>query len=57
MTDEKIPRNKRDEIYLLADGNNVLWIPGYRMSGAFKVSEATSRILEIKITMEDNNNG
>ncbi len=57
MTDEKIPKSKRDEIYLLADGNNVLWIPGYRMSGAFKVSDATSRILEITISMEDNNNG
>ena len=56
MTDEKIPSKDRDEIYLLADGNNVIWIPGYRMSGAFKVSEATEKILEIKITMEDKNN-
>ncbi len=49
MTDEKIPQDKRDSIYLLADGNNVIWIPGVRMSGAFKVTETTKRILEINI--------
>ncbi|MBO5623306.1 MAG: hypothetical protein J5959_16950 [Butyrivibrio sp.] len=57
MTDAKIPRNERDEIYLLADGNNVLWVPGYRMSGAFKVSETTKEILAINIDNGGNNNG
>ena len=53
MTDEKIPRSERDEIYLLADGNNILWIPGYRMSGAFKVSDSTQKVLEIKIDIDN----
>ncbi|MBQ9589420.1 MAG: tRNA lysidine(34) synthetase TilS [Butyrivibrio sp.] len=57
MTDAKIPRNERDNIYLLADGNNVLWVPGYRMSGAFKVSETTKEILAINIDNGGNNNG
>ncbi|MCR5556441.1 MAG: tRNA lysidine(34) synthetase TilS [Butyrivibrio sp.] len=49
MTDEKIPRSKRDEMYLLADGSDIIWVPGYRMSGAYKVSENTNRILAINI--------
>ena len=49
MTDEKVPKPKRDEIYLLTDGSNVLWVPGVRMSGAYKISDTTGRILAINI--------
>jgi tRNA(Ile)-lysidine synthase len=49
MTDEKIPKPRRDEMFLLADGNDVIWIPGYRMSGAYKISETTNKILAINI--------
>ena len=46
---EKIPSEKRDTIWLIADGQHILWIVGYRSSYACKVSEQTKRILEIKI--------
>ena len=49
MTDEKIPKTKRDAMYLLTDGNNVLWVPGVRMSGAYKITDTTDRILEVNI--------
>ena len=49
MTDEKIPKTRRDAIYLLTDGNNVLWVPGVRMSGAYKITDTTGRILEVNI--------
>lgn len=49
MTDEKVPQTKRDAIYLLTDGNNVLWVPGVRMSGAYKISDTTEKILEVNI--------
>lgn len=49
MTDEKIPKSKRDNIYLLTDGSNVLWVPGIRMSGAYKISDSTDKILAINI--------
>ncbi|WP_029231337.1 tRNA lysidine(34) synthetase TilS [Butyrivibrio sp. VCB2006] len=49
MTDEKVPKAVRDEIYLLTDGSNVLWVPGIRMSGAYKINDTTGRILEINI--------
>ena len=49
MTDEKIPRAERDEMFLLASGSEVIWLPGYRMSGAYKISETTNKILAINI--------
>jgi tRNA(Ile)-lysidine synthase len=49
MTDEKIPRAERDEMFLLASGSEVIWLPGYRMSGAYKISETTKKVLSINI--------
>ncbi len=57
MTDEKVPKFERDEIYLLTDGNNVLWVPGIRMSGAFKINENTKKILAINIDNGGFSNG
>lgn len=47
---EKIPRELRDEMLLVADGHHIVWIPGRRMSRACQLSNRTKRILEIKIT-------
>ena len=49
MTDEKIPKGERDEMFLLASGSEVIWLPGYRMSGAYKISETTNKVLAINI--------
>ncbi len=48
MIDEKIPRDKRDKIPLLASDSEVWWITGYRMSEGAKVTEQTGRILRIR---------
>jgi len=47
LVNEKVPRQKRDSLLVLADENHVLWIPGYRTSSGFRVEEATKRILEV----------
>ena len=57
FTDVKVPEELRDEMYLLADGDHILWVPGYRMSAAVKVSKDTNSILAIKITNGGNANG
>ena len=57
MTDTKIPIEKRDKIYVLADGDHVLWIPGYRISARTKVSEDTKSILAINIIDGGQNGG
>lgn len=47
--DEKIPSKERDRIPLLADGNHILWIVGYRISAYYKVTEMTKEILSVTI--------
>ena len=49
---EKIPKEERDKLLLLADGSHILWVIGHRMSMAGQVRESTQRILEIQITEE-----
>ena len=49
MIDEKIPINKRDELYILADGGNVLWIPGYRIGDFYKLGDDSDRVLEVTV--------
>ncbi len=50
LIDEKIPAGKRNELLLLADESHVLWIPGYRISEAYKVTENTRTILQVEIS-------
>lgn len=46
MIDEKIPRDQRDSLALLADGSHVMWIIGYRISEYYKIGPDTVRVLE-----------
>lgn len=46
---EKIPVSKRCEIPLIADGNHILWIVGYRISAYYKVTKETKKIVKITI--------
>ena len=46
---EKIPVYKRDETWVLADDNHIMWVPGYRISSFYKITEETKRVLEITI--------
>ena len=48
MIDEKIPRAERDSLPLLADGAHVLWVFGYRISDAVKITENTQRVLHVR---------
>ncbi|MGL5435073.1 MAG: tRNA lysidine(34) synthetase TilS [Lachnospiraceae bacterium] len=47
MIDEKIPRQQRDQISLLAEGNHIVWIVGYRISEYYKITEDTKTILQV----------
>lgn len=47
--DVKIPQKQRDSIPLLCCGQDVLWIVGYRISEAYKVTKETKNIFKIQI--------
>jgi len=49
LINQKIPKSEREEIYFLADGSHIMWIPGYRISEYYKVTEDTVRILEVSV--------
>ncbi len=49
MIDEKIPSRQRDYIPVLAEGNHVLWLVGYRISEYYKVERNTKRILQVQL--------
>lgn len=49
LKQEKIPADLRKTIYVIADDNHILWVPGYRMSEHYKVDCSTKRILQIQI--------
>ncbi|MCR4655043.1 MAG: tRNA lysidine(34) synthetase TilS [Lachnospiraceae bacterium] len=49
LINEKVPANERDSLPLIADGNNIVWIIGRRLSAVYKLGPDTRRVLKIKI--------
>lgn len=45
----KIPSSKRDDILLLCDEENIIWVIGYRMCEKYKIQKDTKEKLTIKI--------
>ena len=47
--DQKVPREDRDRMILLADGNHIMWAVGMRISEEYKITEQTRRILKVQM--------
>lgn len=52
MIDEKIPAAVRDRIPLLADGSHILWVVGYRISWACRITAQTRQVLQVHYRIE-----
>jgi len=46
---EKVPKGERESLPLLVCGQHVLWIPGHRISEAFKVDDKTKTVLQVRL--------
>jgi tRNA(Ile)-lysidine synthase len=46
--DEKIPRNKRDLIPVVAYENEVIWIVGKRVSEKYKITDDTKEVVVLE---------
>ena len=51
---EKIPVSVRGELPVIADGNHILWIVGYRISAYYKVTSETQKIVQMTIRRDKN---
>ncbi|MGN0403338.1 MAG: tRNA lysidine(34) synthetase TilS [Acetatifactor sp.] len=49
MVTEKIPRELRDSIPVLAEGRHILWLIGYRISEYYKVNQNTKYVMQVKL--------
>ncbi len=49
MIAEKIPKNERDTLLLLAEGSHVVWLIGYRISEHYKIERNTKHILQVQL--------
>ena len=49
LINQKVPAGIRDEVPLIADGSEIVWIVGYRQNKAYQITEKTVRIAEIEI--------
>ena len=53
LIDQKIPKEEREKLWLLADGSHILWVVGWRIREAAKVKQDTQKVLKIQIEEDD----
>lgn len=49
FSDLKLSLAEKEQIWLLADGNTIVWVVGQRLDNRFKITDATRRVAEISI--------
>ena len=49
LIDNKIPQSEKDEIWVLTNNNEIIWLMGYRISDPYKISEKTKNCLHLRI--------
>ncbi len=55
FVDQKIPKENRNSLYVLAMDHHVVWVPGLRISEFFKITERTERVLQVRVLSREQN--
>lgn len=50
LTDAHLPQDMREQIFIFAGGEKIIWVAPIRISEEARVTEQTQRILQLKIT-------
>ena len=50
---EKIPRQVRAGWPLICQGDEIIWVPGYRSGEDFKVTEKTRLVMELSLNQQN----
>ena len=53
FVDQKIPKENRDSLYVLAMDHHVIWVPGLRISEFFKITEQTEHVLQVRVLSKE----
>lgn len=53
FVDQKIPKENRNSLYVLAMDHHVVWVPGLRISEFFKVTEQTEHVLQVRVLSKE----
>lgn len=46
LIDAKVPRDRKDRVYVLADAERIIWLCGMRLSEDVKASKASTRVIK-----------
>jgi tRNA(Ile)-lysidine synthase len=53
MINQKLPRRARERWPLVCCGEQIVWVPGYRLAHPFRVSESTTEMVNLILTKEN----
>ena len=49
LVNEKVPKEQREQLMLVADGSHILWVVGKRISEYYKITKETKRVLKVQV--------
>lgn len=49
FSNQKLSLQEKEQIWLLAENDTIVWVIGYRIDNRFKITEATTQVAEINI--------
>ncbi len=50
LTDNKIPAHEKENIYVVEDEKNIIWVVGQRISELYKISPETEKVLKLQVS-------